>query len=218
MSNEQSTTEEVIATTAAALSRDEPLSSKECVDLLMKVGQRKVEVDVRVEAITPERNGRFAGKVRTRTLQTGTAKQIADLDAECVQLEILQAQLGAQHKALHERRQRAGDEEASAGLPSLQAEFLGKLAAAEAARDALNAALTALDGGFDAIAIARARAKVAHLPAPGAAPETAERVEALSGSLGLLDQHRSVMGRIMGRDLRERLGVEVGDPSARWAA
>ena len=95
----------------------------------------------------------------------------------------------------------------------MHAELLVRLDRAEAARDALMLALGELDGGFDAVYIARTRAIKAYLPAQGAEPDTAARLERFASQM---DTRRFRSVTQFGKELRETLGIAVLEENTHW--
>lgn len=170
---------------AAALT--EPLTAKQCGELIMQVQKRAAQVELRLEAIRPAKSATGScGPERQRILATGSPDDVKALEAEYDTLAVEDAQLKAQREELRQRRQQARVSEAVDGMPDRYKVFSAKLAAAENARQAFTDALQAVDAAYIDIEQARYTANAARAALPPAPAGVLEKIEALRPWTGLV--------------------------------
>lgn len=200
---------------AKHLGKRESLSSMQCIALGTQAYEAIHELGARIKCIHPKDRHGMVGSERAKALTTGTADEVAAINAEYDQLKVQSDQLEAQRDELYRLREVARDREASEGMPGLLVELAGNTAVVEAARDALLDAIGTLDACMTTTMQARVRAVRAGLPAAAGSVELAQRIEALYPLDGLTSL------RVVGRhcDPFEELGIHRDiRQGARWTA
>lgn len=174
---------EITKATADVLTRAEPMTTAEYKRLIPDLATVRGQVESRYLAIRPSMNGRDAGSVRTRLLETGTTEQIEALNVEFSQIDALYHQLHAQTKAMDAKRREAGVREARQELPAKFGEIEKKLAAAEEALAAFDSALRDLRHSYDDAYNTRMLLVRNSHQAPGASVELGRRLAGLAASI-----------------------------------
>lgn len=192
---------------ATALVRQPPLTAAECRELGRELAPVARQVEARYELIRTGKGGRPGGDERVRILRTGSLADAQALNAETEQVGILLDQMRAQEQGLSDRQRRARVDEAVHGLPRLQQELVEKLAAAEAAKEALDSAMEALEASVAAVTQARSVAKNNLLETASASLGTVRRIEALNASLQSI-RNPLAHPAFTGQDLRDSIGCE----------
>lgn len=129
---------ETQAKIAAALSREEPLTSQECKALLVEWASARGDLGDRIARTGPE------GVERMRALKMGTAEDVRRVEEEHEVVRILADQLQAQNHELSARRTAATHREALEALPGLYSSLDAKLDAAEHAARLYDEAVAAV--------------------------------------------------------------------------
>lgn len=207
-------------TIAAALTRENPLTAAECAELLPQVNAALQQAGERLLRVHPGDGHHPQGAEYTLALRCGTAEDVKALREEFERVQAQVDQLQAQHGALLECRSQARVREAFEGLPGLHRTLADHLAAAEAARDALDHALDDLDRTFTAIVQARGECHRGGVQGAGSPRENIERLLALGGcsTINRLAGYNGRLGDVFGaRAHIERIGIEA-DPGIGKAA
>lgn len=136
-----STPNEVQERVAELLNNSEALTAADCQRLILDVHQAQTEVGERVARTKPADARSGPGAERQAALTRGTPEDVAKVEAEHAQATTLAAQLAAQREELNRLKTAAKLREAVRDLPKMQAAITAKIEAAEAAQEALQAAM-----------------------------------------------------------------------------
>lgn len=167
---------------AESLAQSEALTAADCQRLILDVHQAQTEVGERVARTKPADARSGPGAERQAALTRGTPEDVAKVNAEHAQATTLAAQLAAQREELDRLKTAAKLREAFASLPTLQSELADRVAAAEAALEALQSAMGEVRS--TATTIHHARGTIRHLagqePEGGASRDMLARLSTLT--------------------------------------
>lgn len=196
---------------ASRLNSGDRLSEQECTELLREVQAELARIAPRMTALHPGDGMTERGKERKRALLSGTPEDLLNLRDEFDRLQAEHDQLDAQRRELSERRARARIHEAFEAMPTLQEKLRAKLAVAEAAQHALEAALDDIEATYQGIVRARGQCHHGGLDTVGTDAETIGRLLRLAP---LSVKGRVAMQQDAGRH-RENLGFDhLAKPAA----
>lgn len=202
---------DVQAKIAAALKGE--LSSKRCAELLVELVSALAEIDPLRLALHPGSGNISQGKERRKVLLSGDPQDVEKMDAEYRTLQALHDQMTAQRDELSRRRTAARAREAFEGMPGLHKALEAKVAAAEAARDALEAALDEVADAYQAVIQGRGNARMGGLNPVGGEVETCHRLAAFGE---YTPRGRNCTHTVPGRHA-DSLGVAVDRSAATWS-
>lgn len=189
---------------AEALARSEPLTAAECSALMQKVALAITEIQPDWARVHPGAGSVSVGTDRKAALLSGDEAEVRRAKEEFEKLDASRSSLQAQSQRLRELREQAISREAFEGLPGLHAALVDRIAEAEEARRAMNAALDLMEAAYQEISQARRHCSMGGFVGADAEGETIERLVALapvssrSRVSGVADPalHRSNLGPV----------------------
>lgn len=164
------------------------LTATECGQLILEAQSALVELDTEIGPLHPGDMSHRRGEERKRILLSGSPEDVLDLRDKFDILQAQHDQLKALIDELRQRRQTAAVREASDGLPALHDLLRRKIAAAEKAQQALEAAFDDMEVTYLEITQAHATCNAGGLTGAGTTPETIDRLMRLAPLSGK-DRH-----------------------------
>lgn len=154
------------------------LTAAECGQLLVQVQNALTDLEIAMAPLHPGDMSHRRGEERMRVLLSGTPEDLLNMRDKFDVMQAQWDQLKAQVEELNRRRKAAAEQEAFKGLPALQEKLREKIAAAEEAQRALEAAFDAIDATYLEIVQAHATCNAGGLR--GAAGTTVDTIDRLA--------------------------------------